>query len=86
MSDNGRFSEPSSFADEPELDSWPEGVRRVSADDPLYEELMAAVYGYVLNGKRYRIGADNEPEVVEESEAPPIAGLEPLNKSLGWGR
>ena len=60
-----RFTTPSSFGDEPELSVWPEGVRRVRPDDPLYEEVMAAVYGYELNGKRYRIGAGGEVEEVK---------------------
>ena len=66
MSDNGRFSEPSSFGGEPAI-RWPKGVRKPKFGDPLYEEICAAVYGYEFNGRRYRIGAGGE---VEESEAP----------------
>ena len=61
--DNGRFSEPSSF-DEESGAPWPEGVPQPVPGDPLYQETMAAVRGYSLNGKRYEIGPDGRPQVV----------------------
>ena len=62
---NERFTTPSSFADEPEQDVWPEGLRKPVSGDPFYEETMAAVYGYTFNGRRYRIGADGKPEEID---------------------
>lgn len=73
MSDNGRFSEPSSFGGEPAI-RWPKGVRKPKSGDPLYGETMAAVYCYKFNGVRYRLDGDGKPEAVEESEAPQIGG------------
>ncbi len=64
MTKNDRFSDHSSFADEPSAIPWPENVRRPSFDDPLYFAFKAAVYGYELNGNYWRINSDGEPEPV----------------------
>ncbi len=65
MSNTDRFTDVSSFADEPDLNPWPEGVRKPEPDDPLYHAFFAAVYGFELNGRMYQIGRDGEPEVVK---------------------
>jgi len=64
MTNTERFSDPSSFSDEPSAIPWPENVRQPSLDDPLYEGFLAAVYGYELNGNYWRINSDGEPEPV----------------------
>lgn len=64
MTNTERFSEPSSFSDEPSATPWPENVRKPSFDDPLYFAFMAAVYGYEHNGLYWRINSNGEPEPV----------------------
>ena len=68
-----RFSDPSSFGGKGGI-RWPKGVRKPKSGDPLYVETMAAVYGYVFNGVRYRLDRDGKPVAVEESGAPPTGG------------
>ena len=64
MPNTNRFSDVSSFSDEPPATDWPEGVRQPTPDDPLYEAFMAAVYGYELNSLFWRINETGEPEPV----------------------
>jgi len=46
MTNTERFSDPSSFSDEPSATPWPENVRSPSFDDLLYFAFQAAVYGF----------------------------------------
>ena len=64
MTNTERFSDPSSFSDEPSAIPWPENVRRPSVNDPLYYAFKAAVYGFELNDMYWRINSDGEPEPV----------------------
>jgi len=60
----GMHSDASAFSDEPSATPWPDGVRKPSPDDPLYEAFKAAVYGYELNSLRWRINDSGEPEPI----------------------
>ena len=62
MTNTERFSDPSSFSDEPSATPWPEDVRKPSFDDPVYFAFKAAVYGFEHNGLYWRINPDGEPE------------------------
>ena len=74
MSDE-RFTTPSSFGHEPGT-PWPDGVTPPKLGDPLYPAYSAARFGYELNGRRYRFGADGKPEEIDTNakDATPQSG------------